>query len=127
MERLNDEIIPIKKMSDPPEQISAEEMEWRIKEIIKCKKDIVYFAENYFRIISLDGGLKLIKLYEKQKELLRAFADNRRTIALASRQTGKCVSADTKVRIRLKCLKLTFSIPIGLLFKIQKALSLFGL
>ena len=89
MENMTDEIVPIKKITDAPEQISAEEMEWRIKEIIRCKKDIVYFAENYFRIISLDGGLKLIKLYEKQKELLRAFAENRRTIALASSQTGK--------------------------------------
>ena len=46
------------------DQCSKEEFEWRIKEIAKCKRDIVYFAEHYFRIINLDKGLHVIKLYD---------------------------------------------------------------
>ncbi len=44
--------------------ISREEFEHRIKEIAKCKHDIVYFAENYFYITSLDKGRHIIKLYD---------------------------------------------------------------
>lgn len=43
---------------------SPDEYEWRIREIVRCKKDIVYFAENYFRIVNLDKGLHVIKLYD---------------------------------------------------------------
>ena len=42
------------------EFISKEEFNWRIKEIAKCKRDIVYFAEHYFRVINLDKGLHII-------------------------------------------------------------------
>ena len=59
-----------------------------VYEIKKCRKDIIYFAEKYFRIIG-DGGLQLIKLYPKQKELLLAMQRERRLICLAPRQCGK--------------------------------------
>ena len=38
-----------------------------IQEIMKCKKDIIYFAEKYFTIISPAKGKHLIELYDKQK------------------------------------------------------------
>jgi len=87
----NTELASVKKINDKPEFVSDEEYRRRILEIAKCKRDIVYFAENYFRIISNDPkpGIYIIKLYEKQKEMLRAFANNRRTICLSARQTGK--------------------------------------
>ena len=71
------------------DRISKEEFERRIVEIAKCKRDICYFAQNYFRIITLDTGLSIIKLYPKQEELLRFFVNEKRCICLASRQTGK--------------------------------------
>lgn len=67
------------------DRISKEEFERRIVEIAKCKRDICYFAQNYFRIITLDTGLSIIKLYPKQEELLRFFVNEKRCICLASR------------------------------------------
>ena len=60
-----------------------------IKEIKKCKEDIIYFAEKFFTIISPAKGKHLIKLYDKQKQLLRAMVDRTRVISCASRQVGK--------------------------------------
>jgi hypothetical protein len=82
------ELATIKKPGQV-EYISKEEYQERVREIIKCKRDIKYFAENYFKIINLDKGLMTIKLYEKQKELLDFFVNERRCIVLASRQSSK--------------------------------------
>lgn len=60
----------------------------QISEIIKCKNDIVYFASNYFYIITEDGRHN-IKLFPKQIEVLRGFVENRFTVLLSSRQTSK--------------------------------------
>ena len=65
-----------------------------MKEYIRCSQDIIYFAENYFKIISIDKGEHIIKLYEFQKRILKAMVggdgDPRRHIALLSaRQIGK--------------------------------------
>ena len=62
----NEQLSIIKKAGET-DRISKEEFEERIREIARCKRDIVYFAEKYFRIINLDTGLTLIKLYPKQK------------------------------------------------------------
>jgi hypothetical protein len=113
----------VKKTNDEPERVAKEEFERRLKELVKCKNDIVYFAETYFYIMSLDGGVQHLKLYPKQRELLQAFIDNNRTVVLASRQTGKCVSGKTKIHVRFRPLGLEFDIPIGWFFKIQKLLS----
>ena len=58
-------------------------------EIARCKRDIVYFAEHYARIINLDKGLHVIKLYDIQKEFLRFLVDNNRVICCSGRQQGK--------------------------------------
>lgn len=60
-----------------------------ILELQKCRDDIVYFAENYFHIVSLDEGLIKIELRDYQKEMLENFQNNRFNIVLASRQSGK--------------------------------------
>ena len=77
------------KKPDMFEYVPEAEYKRRISEIIKCKRDICYFAENYFRIINLDKGLGIIKLYEKQRELLKFLVANDRDIVLAARQSGK--------------------------------------
>lgn len=68
---------------------SPDEYEWRIREIVRCKKDIVYFAENYFRIVNLDKGLHVIKLYDVQKEFLRYLVENNKVVCCSGRQQGK--------------------------------------
>ena len=69
--------------------VSETQQQEYIQELMKCKEDIVYFAEKFFTIISPAKGKHLIELYPKQKKLLRAMVDEKRLISLASRQVGK--------------------------------------
>jgi hypothetical protein len=66
-------------------------MKWtpEMREELKlCIKSILHFAENYFYIVTEDGKEK-IKLYKYQKNLLKAFKNNRFNVVLSSRQSGK--------------------------------------
>ena len=60
-----------------------------IKELKKAQNNLLYFAENFFHIISLDDGKQKINLHYCQKRALRKMRDNRFFILLASRQIGK--------------------------------------
>jgi len=60
-----------------------------VKDIDKCRKNILYFAENFFYIVNLDEGRIKIKLHNYQKKILRALRDNRFVVLLSSRQSGK--------------------------------------
>ena len=60
-----------------------------IKDLQKAERNILYFAENFFHIVSLDRGKEKIKLYPAQKKALRDMRDERFYILLASRQIGK--------------------------------------
>ena len=62
---------------------------WMVKEMKKCKENILHFAENFFYIINLDRGRETIDLHSCQKRVLRKMRDNRFFILLASRQIGK--------------------------------------
>ena len=65
----------------------------KMEEIIRCKEDIIYFAENYFHIITIDDGKIKIKLRDYQKKMLKAFIEpinGARNLAVCScRQGGK--------------------------------------
>ena len=100
------------------ENISNEEFERRVLNIAHAKRDICWWAENFFRIVSLNVGLTKIKLYQKQKELLYALVNNDRNIVLASRQVGKCVFKDTIITIRNKKTGITQNITIEDFFKL---------
>jgi len=65
-----------------------------IQEYIKCKEDILYFAEKYYQIISIDKGKILIPLREYQKRMLKSLMgvegeERRHRIVLSGRQSGK--------------------------------------
>ena len=63
-----------------------------LREYIRCKEDVIYFAEKYFKIVTIDEGEKLIELWDFQKKILKAFVDpspKLHAIVLASRQVGK--------------------------------------
>jgi hypothetical protein len=62
--------------------------EW-VEDLVKCKRNILYFAENFFYITNLDQGKIKIELHNFQKRILRSLRDNRFVITLASRQIGK--------------------------------------
>jgi len=69
--------------------------EWTKEDILeyqRCMDDPVYFAETYCKVISLDDGLVPFKLYDYQKEMFKHFNDNRFSIVLACRQSGKSIS-----------------------------------
>ena len=84
----NNDLATIKKPNQV-EYISKEQLIERLKEIKRCREDIIYFCENYYRIQSLDKGLHIVKLYDVQKELLKFMVDNNRVICLSPRQGGK--------------------------------------
>jgi len=60
-----------------------------VADIQKCRKNILYFAENFFYIVNLDRGKEQIDLYNYQKKILRSLRDFRFVVLLASRQIGK--------------------------------------
>ena len=75
---------------------AGEEIEFtpeQMKEFIKCRNDIVYFAQNYFHIVVLGKGKRKIKLYPFQEDILKTSTDlpngKRHMVLLASRQIGK--------------------------------------
>ena len=86
-----------------------------IEELRKCMNDPVYFAERYIKIVNIDTGLQNIKLYPYQKRLLKGLHENRQSIILSCRQSGKCCSYDTIINIRNKDYNngVPFDIKIG--------------
>lgn len=82
---IENEDLSTKKKIGETEKVTKEEYERRILEIARCKRDIVYFAENYYRVISLDKGLHTIKLYDVQKEFLKFLVDNNKVICVSGR------------------------------------------
>lgn len=62
-------------------------------EFHKCKKDPVYFAETYMKIVTLDDGIQPFKMWDFQKKTVRAFEDNRFVICKYPRQMGKSTCA----------------------------------
>lgn len=73
-----------------------------VDEMEKCKNSITYFAQNYFYIIEPDLGKMLIPLLPYQLRLLKAFEENRFNIVLSSRQSGKCFSKNTYIKVKTK-------------------------
>ena len=72
--------------------VQANYTEHEISEYVKCMKDPIYFAENYIKVISLDKGLIPFRPYEYQERMFKHFNDNRFSIVLACRQSGKSIS-----------------------------------
>lgn len=60
-----------------------------IDEIKKCSEDPIYFIENYVYIVTTDKGIQKFKLREYQKEIIKAYENNRYVIIKIGRQLGK--------------------------------------
>ena len=77
-----------------------------VNEIIKCKEDIIYFAEKYYTIITIDKGKQNIKLWDWQKKVLKAFVETpngkSNIIMRVARQSGKCFLGENKIKIKNK-------------------------
>jgi len=68
-----------------------------IEEYMKCKMSVHYFAENYCQIKREDGTIGPMTLRDYQKDIINLYTQNRFSILMASRQTGKCNSFSTNV------------------------------
>jgi hypothetical protein len=92
-------------MNNPSLPTADAQFEWTpemVADLKKCKENILHFAESHFYIISLDEGKQKITLHPYQKRALRMIRDNRFSIMLFSRQSGKCLTMNTLCKIRNK-------------------------
>jgi len=87
--------------------------EYEVQEYIKCSTDPAYFAKIYCKVISLDKGLVPFDLYPYQERMFEHFNDNRFSIVLACRQSGKCQKSDSYIHIRNKKTNKEERIAIG--------------
>lgn len=60
-----------------------------VEEWVRCRDDIIYFAENYCSIIHIDHGTIKLQLRQYQKDMLKIMHENRMSINSLSRQLGK--------------------------------------
>ena len=82
-------------LGNPNVKRDGVEQEWTtelVEEYMRCSKDPQYFAAKYIKVISLDEGLVKFDLYPYQIDMFRHFNDNRFSIVLACRQSGKSIS-----------------------------------
>jgi hypothetical protein len=86
----------------PTDQAEFDYTPEMIAEIEECRESVLHFAENHFHIINLDEGKQKIKLHLYQKRALRMIRDNRFSLLLFSRQTGKCLTMNSLCKIRDK-------------------------
>ena len=80
---------PNVKRDGVEEQWTAE----KIKEYKRCMQDPAYFSRTYLKVIHLDKGLVPFNLYPYQEKMFDHFNDNRFSIVLACRQSGKSISS----------------------------------
>lgn len=86
---IGDKVVPYMGNNSLPDPKSTFEYDVdRVKIIKKCHRDILFFAENFFYIISA-GKKQKIELRDYQKDGLNLFQDNNKTIFNTSRQMGK--------------------------------------
>lgn len=83
---------PNLKSINAKEYVDKDTFNYRINQMKKISEDIIYFAKNYFYIVSLDTGKGLINPYPKQEQVIRNMTKYKRQIVLASRQSGKSTS-----------------------------------
>ena len=70
--------------------------EWdkkKLREYRKCMREPAYFCRKYVKVVHLDKGLVPFKLYDYQEKMFEHFNDNRFSIVLACRQSGKSISS----------------------------------
>ena len=73
--------------------VETQYTEEQIEEYQKCSSDPTHFIEKYTQIISLDEGLVPFHLRGYQEKLINHFNDNRFSVVLAARQSGKSITS----------------------------------
>lgn len=72
-----------------------------IQELDSASNNIFDFIK-HIKIVSLDHGRINFNPYDYQREMINLFDKNRKVIVLASRQSGKCVCANSMISVRNK-------------------------
>lgn len=88
---------PLLKKANVPIHFTQEQIE----EYLKCSEDVVYFTENYVKIINVDRGLIKFDMYPYQRKMLETFAKDRFIIARCPRQSGKTTSVTSYLLWRI--------------------------
>ena len=65
------------------------------EELEKCFLDPLYFMETYLRVQHPTLGSVPFKLYDFQKDMVRAYHNHRNVVACCGRQQGKCLISMT--------------------------------
>ncbi len=92
-QRMNDHEHYLGNINVKRDGVQQQWVEHEVVEYAKCMSDPSYFARKYVKIISLDDGLVNFNLYPYQEQMFNHFNDNRFSIVLACRQSGKSISS----------------------------------
>jgi len=65
----------------------------KVAEYSKCMSDPAYFVRQHAKIINLNKGLVPFELYPYQETMFKHFNENRFSVVLACRQSGKSISS----------------------------------
>lgn len=60
-----------------------------LAEYAKCEQDVIYFIQNYVKIVHVDDGIIKFKLWKFQEDIIKLLEDNRFVICKLPRQSGK--------------------------------------
>jgi len=92
----------------------------QIQEFLRCGKDPLYFIKNYAKIVSLDEGVIQFDPFPYQERVIEAIHDNPSTLVKLFRQAGKCLSGETKLKVRNKINDEEMEITIEEFFKMSE-------
>ena len=73
---------PLLKKANTTIELSQEQL----LELAKCSEDVIYFAKNYIKIVTLDEGLVNFKPYPFQETMLKNFKEKRFNVCKLPRQ-----------------------------------------
>tara|TARA_B100001094_G_C18192862_1_gene808494 strand:- start:995 stop:2623 length:1629 start_codon:yes stop_codon:yes gene_type:complete len=67
----------------------------QVTEFVKCAQDPFYFIEKYMKIVTIDSGVQVIKLYDFQREMIDKFINEKFVLAKCARQSGKTIGVES--------------------------------
>ena len=67
----------------------------QVEEFVKCAQDPFYFIEKYMKIVTIDSGVQVIKLYDFQREMINKFINEKFILAKCARQSGKTIGVES--------------------------------
>lgn len=67
----------------------------QVEEYVKCSQDPFYFIEKYMKIVTIDAGVQVIKLYDFQREMIEKFINEKFILAKCARQSGKTIGVES--------------------------------